>query len=102
MIFVRFTISKIRHFQVSLIPGGGGDSNAEAVLEVSVVNNLSLPVVCGVFLLLLHERTYTRESRFVLFYLEGSKVSIILQAYTKHGPPVHGPLRSSLLHIIQF
>ena len=32
--------------------GGGGDSNAEAVLEVSVVNNLSLPVVCGVFLLL--------------------------------------------------
>ena len=30
-------------------PGGGEDSNAQAVLEVSVVNNLSLPVVYGVF-----------------------------------------------------
>ena len=48
MMFVRFTISKIRHFQVS-IRGGGEDSNAQAVLEVSVVNNLSLPVVYGVF-----------------------------------------------------
>lgn len=29
--------------------GGGSDSNAQAVLEASVVNNLSLPVVYGVF-----------------------------------------------------
>lgn len=102
MIFVRFTISKIRHFQVSLIPGGGGsDSNAQAVLEASVVNNLSLPVVYGVFPLAIKINYMSEHTQGNPGFFSWRAQSFASYSGLIRNMDLHVP-RSSLLHINHF